>query len=123
MKPEKQQLLQDLLDDQNRREATLFSGACVLRRRRRWRMAIRGVSVMAIVAGLVVWLGYEPSTPQSAQVSRLSQETAVQSQALTDDELLALFPDTPVGLATLPDGKKRLIFPRAGDEQKFVTRL
>jgi hypothetical protein len=46
-----------------------------------------------------------------------------QPQSLTDDELLALFPNTPVGLATLADGKKRLIFPRSGDEQKFVTRL
>jgi len=37
--------------------------------------------------------------------------------------LLALFPDTPVALATLSDGSKRLIFPRPGDDQKFVTRL
>ena len=41
----------------------------------------------------------------------------------TNDQLLALFPDTPVGLAKLPNGKKLLIFPRAGDEQKFVTHL
>jgi hypothetical protein len=34
-----------------------------------------------------------------------------------------LFPNTPVGLASLPDGKKRLIFPRPGDEQRFITKL
>ena len=48
---------------------------------------------------------------------------SIQPRSLTDDELLALFPDTPVGLATLPDGKKLLIFPRPGDEKRFVTRL
>lgn len=47
----------------------------------------------------------------------------VRSQSLTDDELLALFPNTPVGLATLPDGRKRLIFPRPGDEKRFITRF
>jgi len=48
---------------------------------------------------------------------------STQPHSLTDDELLALFPNTPVGLATLPDGKKLLIFPRPGDEKRFVTRL
>jgi hypothetical protein len=48
---------------------------------------------------------------------------SIQPRSLTDDELLALFPNTPVGLATLPDGKKLLIFPRPGDEKRFVIRL
>jgi hypothetical protein len=42
---------------------------------------------------------------------------------LSDEELLALFPDTPVGLATMADGKKRLVFPRPEDEAKFVSHL
>jgi len=33
-----------------------------------------------------------------------------------------MFPKTPVGLVTLENGKKRLIFPRPGDEQRFVAR-
>jgi hypothetical protein len=37
--------------------------------------------------------------------------------------LLALFPDTPVGLITLENGKKRLIFPRPGDQERFVKHL
>jgi hypothetical protein len=41
---------------------------------------------------------------------------------LSDDELLDLFPGTPVGLATV-GGKKWLIFPRSGDEARFVSRL
>jgi hypothetical protein len=47
----------------------------------------------------------------------------VRVQYLTDDELLALFPDTPVGLIKTADGRKRLIFPRPGDEEKFITHL
>ena len=42
---------------------------------------------------------------------------------LTDEQLLALFPNTPVALATLPNGRKKLIFPHPGDEQKYVTHL
>ena len=50
-------------------------------------------------------------------------QTPVPAQSLTDAELLALFPDTPVGLITLENGHKRLIFPRPGDEERFVKRL
>jgi len=42
---------------------------------------------------------------------------------MTDDELLALFPDTPVGLIQTADSRKRLIFPQPGDEEKFITKL
>ncbi len=44
-------------------------------------------------------------------------------RALTDGELLALFPDTPVGLVTLENGTKRLVFPRRGDESRFVKHI
>jgi hypothetical protein len=46
-----------------------------------------------------------------------------QGTSLTDDELLALFPDTAVGLITLQNGKKMLVFPNSGDEARFVSRL
>jgi len=45
-----------------------------------------------------------------------------QVRSLTDEELLALFPDTPVALATMKNGTKRLIFPRPGDEQRFIAQ-
>jgi hypothetical protein len=125
VKPEKQQLIHELLDDNNRRETTLLAGSRVLRRRRHWRSARRGFALMAIAIATVLLLERKPSRQPQLQVS--APPAAIrrpdQPRALTDDELLALFPNTPVGLATLPDGKKRLIFPRPGDEQKFVTRL
>jgi hypothetical protein len=62
-----------------------------------------------------------PSVQASSPPAKSVAST--QSHSLTDDKLLALFPNTPAGLATLPDGKKLLIFPRPGDEKRFVTRL
>jgi hypothetical protein len=125
MKPEKQQLIQDLLGDESRRETTLLAGARILRRRRHWRAAARGLALSLVVTAAVLSLEQKKSHPPSVQASLpLAKPVAsTQPRSLTDDELLALFPDTPVGLATLPDGKKLLIFPRPGDEKRFVTRL
>jgi hypothetical protein len=125
MKPEKQQLIQDLLDDESRRETTLLAGGRILRRRRHWRMAARGVALALVATAAVLSLEQKKSHPPSVQASSPPTKpvASTQPRSLTDDELLALFPDTPVGLATLPDGKKLLIFPRPGDEKRFVTRL
>ena len=63
--------------------------------------------------------------PILAQVSPPKSEppATLKLQSLTDDQLLSLFPNTPVGLATLPNGKKLLLFPRSADEALYVTRL
>ena len=45
----------------------------------------------------------------------------MKSELQIHDELLALFPDTPVGLITTADGRKRLIFPHPGDEQRLIA--
>ncbi|HTV62863.1 MAG TPA: hypothetical protein VMH30_09880 [Verrucomicrobiae bacterium] len=125
MRPEKQQLIDELLEGESRREATLLAGAKVLRRRRHWRAAGRifVVASVAIVAVLAVEQRNRP--PAISQISVLPGATAtpVQARSLTDEELLALFPNTPVGLATLPNGKKVLIFPRPGDEARYVGKF
>ena len=125
MKPEKQQLIDDLLRDDGRRDATLLAGARILRRRRQRRVAMRGLALVIVLGLAGFWFerinSPSPSAPPPTPIMATSKSP--QPQALTDEELLALFPNTPVGLATLSDGRKRLIFPRAGDEQKFVTRL
>jgi hypothetical protein len=125
MKPEKQQLIQDLLDDESRRDATLLAGGRILRRRRHWRAATRGLILALVVTAAVLSLEQKKSRPSSVQTSSSPAKpvASTQPRSLTDDELLALFPNTPVGLATLPNGKKLLIFPRPGDEKRFVTRL
>jgi hypothetical protein len=127
MKPDRRHLIHDLLDGERdtRREATLLAGGRILRRRRQLRMAARGLFFLASLVAVSFWFG-RPNPHQTiahAPLQAVSPVASSQPQALTDDELLALFPDTPVGLATLADGSKRLIFPHPGDERKFVTRL
>jgi hypothetical protein len=125
MKPEKQQLIHDLLDDESRREITLLAGTKILRRRRHWRVAWRTFAVMALAAATVLFVKQNRQQRTLAQISPPKAKPAapLQAQSLTDEQLLALFPNTPVGLATLPNGKKLLIFPRPGDAAKFISRL
>lgn len=123
MKPEKQNLIRDLLDENSAREATLLAGAHILRRRRHWRAARRVCAVVALCA-VVAGLAMRKSAPPPHLAAATPKAPAVsQVHEMTDEELLALFPNTPVALASLPDGKKRLLFPRPGDEQKFIRRL
>jgi hypothetical protein len=125
MKPEKHQLIQDLLGDESRRDATLHAGGRILRRRRHWRAATRSVALALVATAAILSLEQKKSHPPFVQTSLPPAKpvASTQPRSLTDDELLALFPNTPVGLATLPDGKKLLLFPRPGDEKRFVTRL
>ena len=65
-----------------------------------------------------------PPAPVVAQSTPAeSASPAARVQYLTDDELLALFPNTPVGLIRTADGRKRLVFLHPGDEEKFITHL
>ena len=125
MKPEKQRLLHDLLGGDERREATLLAGARILRRRRQWRATSRGLVIVLAMATAGLWLERadlsKPTVGKPAQLA--AAPVPARPQAFTDDQLLALFPNIPVGLAKLPDGHKRLIFPRPGDEQKFVGQF
>ena len=122
MKPEKQRLIHDLLDDEARRDGHLLAGIRVLRRRRFWRTARHGTALALILSAAVLWLelGRPHRAPQTASAPAASPSVPDQHASLTDDQLLALFPDTPVGLATLSDGRKILIFPRPGDAKRFI---
>ncbi len=123
MRPEKRDLILDVLDEGHaaRREAILESGGRILRRKRWRRLALRGFAVVAIL-GIAAFSLERVNKPRSGVVAS-APAVSDQPKALTDDELLALFPNTPVALASLDNGKKRLIFPRPGDEKRFVTRM
>jgi len=121
MKPEKQNLIHDLLDQDSSREATLSAGNRILRQRRHWRTARQVGLATFLAAASVFYLTRDASHSQASRTTRPASTPQV--QPLTDDQLLALFPNTPVGLASLSNGKKRLIFPRPGDEQRFIKRL
>ena len=126
MKPEKENLIHDLLHTESDvyRKKALLAGGQILRRRRQWRVATRVLAAALLMIAAALWL--QPGSVRHVPVQTTAVTTKppeLQAHSLTDAELLALFPNTPVGLATLPNGRKLLIFPRPGDEQRFVTRL
>lgn len=123
MKPEKRDFIHDLLDEQRaaRREATLRAGGRILRRRRWRRLALQSFAAVAFLA--IATFSIERLVSPRRPTLTAGPSPAAPTQSLTDAELLALFPDTPVGLVTLEDGRKRLVFPRPGDQARFVKRL
>lgn len=126
MKPEKQQLIDDLLGHAGGREATLEAGARILRRRRHQRIisqAVASLLLMLALAGIWVERRETPPVSKSVLARAVGPVVVPQAQALTDEQLLSLFTNTPVALATLSDGKQRLFFLHPGDDRKFVTRL
>lgn len=124
MKPEKRRLLHDVLDEagDNRRAATLVAGGRLLRRKRGWRTTFHALATMMLL--VLAGVSFQRSmAPRSTIQAGGSPVPATSAQGLTDAELLALFPETPVGLATLENGRKQLIFPRPGDEDRFIKRM
>ena len=125
MKPEKQRLIDELIGDDNRGSGTLQAASKILRRRRQWRVA-RQVAALIIIMAAAAWLLERKNPrqlPAHASPPEATRPAPQPVHSLTDAELLALFPNMPVGLATLPNGKKLLIFPRPADAAKFITRL
>jgi hypothetical protein len=125
MKPEKQQLIHELLVDDGHSEHTLLAAARILRHRRQWRAARQSVALIALLAAAVWLIGQKTQLPVAARTSpnEATLPVAKVAQSLTDAELLELFPNTPVALATLPNGKKLLIFPRSADQAKYIKRI
>ena len=124
MKPEHHQLLRDLIDDAGpaaRRDAILHAGHLALRRKRHLRHLTRTLAV-TVFTGLAVLVISRLSVPRQPAASSRPASAVTYVQEITDDELLSLFPGTPVGLAKIK-GKQRLIFPRPGDEARFILRL
>jgi hypothetical protein len=64
------------------------------------------------------------SIPRQVRVAKVGEPartgTTAKIAILSDDELMALFPNTPVALAEI-HGKKRLLFLRPGDEARFLA--
>jgi hypothetical protein len=121
MKPEKRELIESLMEEEAaRRAATLQAGERILRRRRWRRAAWRGFGGIAILVVAALFI-VKTTGPQPRPLSAVVQPQE-RTGSLTDAELLGMFPNTPVGLATLANGKKRLIFPRPGDEARFMAR-
>src|SRR5216684_1806122 len=126
MNPERERLMRDLWGDDEamaRREATLRAGQRAMRFRRFRRNIVRTSAVVVILTGLGFGLLRLEENKPGRMVSAPSAPGWPQAtRYLTDDELLALFPNTPVGLAKV-GSREVLVFPRAEDEERFVGRF
>lgn len=137
MNLEKHNLLRDLQDDGGEalRESTLRAGARILRRKRVRRAVVQwaGAAAALAVGGFFAESSLEQrETPMTTRVvvaattTVIAPATGVASASkvhyLTDDELLAMFPGTAVGLVKAGD-KERLIFPNPADEKRYVARM
>jgi hypothetical protein len=124
MKPDRHPLLRDLLDDAAtpaRSAAALTHTLAAVRARRRRKVAARwaGALVVLLLAGLAIRPGVPGKEPGGAAIQSLvitDDNAALLSPApakavhfLTDEELLARFPDRPVAL--IGSGpKQQLVF-------------
>jgi len=134
MKPEHRRLLHDALGEDaggGRRDAILQAGGRILRRKRRVRFAARGLMGVAAVAALAFGLFRLPelirpqgpaATNTLAAATPTAPATPTWSRSMSDEELLAIFPGTPVALAKVGD-RQYLLFPRPGDEARFIDGL
>jgi peptidoglycan/LPS O-acetylase OafA/YrhL len=123
MKPEKRRLIHDLFeagDGAARREATLLAGRRVLRHRR-WRRVASQILPVVALALTVVFLHLRSGAPAPKALVAL-HPVAPAVVSLTDDQLLALFPNTPVALAKVGN-REVLIFPRPEDRARFVGQF
>lgn len=120
MKPETNRLFHDLLHDQEgdtRRAATLIAGRRVLRYKRWKRLATGGTAILGLLAAVALSLRLAiPHTQPPVNI--VAPTPAV--HYLSDDQLLAIFTNTPVGLASV-HGRKVLIFPRPGDQERYMS--
>jgi hypothetical protein len=124
---ERQKLIEDVFggpEFASARGETLRRGGRVLRRRRfvrRARSAAWGVAAFLVPLLLV----RNASLHKPVNLARVGgpalQDSGDRIAVLSDDELLALFPNTPVALAKI-HGKKRLIFLRPEDEARYLGR-
>lgn len=118
---EKEKLLNEILADESLaefRRASLADGVAFLRRQRRRRFALRA-GVLLLATSLCAWamllnrsIRRTPHHLANLRPPQRSQSPAGPAggvRFISDDELLALFPDRPVALIGKP-GKQRLVF-------------
>jgi len=124
MRPEKSRLIHELIEGtelQGRRETVLLAGRRALRHRR-WRRTALRAGLFVVVAFSLAALPMYYRLAHRAQPFAATPPPNPAVHYLTDDQLLALFPNTPVGLAKVGD-RKVLIFPRAIDEERYMGKF
>jgi len=121
-KPDHDELLNEVLSEsapQNFREASLLRTLTSARRHRRTRSALHVVGATGICFALLAGVIWHQRNSSSTANNRPESVAPIQASAPTvpgtnirlvsDDELLAMFPDRPVALLGPPD-KRQFVF-------------
>jgi hypothetical protein len=113
---EQEKLLSELLPDEHLadfRRASLESGLASLRRHRRQRTLLRAGLLAAGICVLALVLHFNSPHPARNNIVAVSPPAPAPSpnhvKFITDDQLLALFPEGSVALVGKP-GQQRLVF-------------
>ncbi len=110
---EKEQLMNELFESSELaelRRSSLELGLASLRRRRNRARALRGILIAAVPIALLVVILAQPAAPPRAVVAPPTAATGTKSiKFITDEQLLALFPDRSVALIGKP-GQQQLVF-------------
>src|SRR5688572_30521462 len=109
---EPEEFLNDVMSPDELRTATLECTLAATRRHRQWRRTVRGARVVAACAILatIILREHAPSVPPIA-TDTLPPALAIQTvpgtniRLVSDEELLALFPDRPVALVGPPENR------------------
>ncbi len=108
---DREQLLSELLENSELadvRQNSLELGLASLRRRRSQARAVRGLVVLVPLALLLLVL-LQPAAPQRVVVPPSAATASNRVKFITDEELLALFPNRSVALVGKP-GQQQLVF-------------
>ena len=108
-RPDQERLLRGILADDNveaLRAASLARGLTLLRARRRRRASVAMVASLAAIAAALLTPRSDDRLPNEREA--LSAPAATPTKIITDEQLLALFPEQSVALVGAP-GTQRLI--------------
>jgi peptidoglycan/LPS O-acetylase OafA/YrhL len=120
--PEHERLLNEIVTGEELadfREASLQHALAAVRRRRRrqWFARLGALAVVPLLAALGILVSRSPKPPLREMAASNASPVAVTAaqprtapvKFISDDELLALFPDRPVALIGKP-GQQQLVF-------------
>jgi hypothetical protein len=107
---DRDRLLREVLADENlaaTREASLQQGLVLMRRRRRQRVLFSSVAASTVLVAILALSALPRPAPAPSSEVAAREISAV--KVITDEQLLALFPNRTVALIGAP-GKQELIF-------------
>jgi len=108
----KEKLLEEIFDSaeaDDLRRASLEAGLGAMQRKRRRRMAVRGVATICAAGLMAAGLHFLERNEAEQHVSSITNAARPDLEIINADQLIAMFPNRPVALIG-PEGKQKLVF-------------